>query len=117
MARAGIVALAVATVVALRLGAVLPDVRNQHGLTDDAARAARVHVEGAEALVRGDLLELLGLLVGSETGFLLPAISAPAHALAGSTRSLDVEIAISLAFTSLLFVLLGLAARCVGRSS
>jgi hypothetical protein len=117
MARAGIVALAVATVVALRLGAVLPDVRHRHALTDDGARTARVHVDAVEALRRADLLELAGLLVGSETGFLLPAISAPAHALAGLAQARDVELGISLAFTALLFVVLGLAARCVGRSA
>ena len=115
MARAGIVGLAVATVLAVRVSAVLDDVPNRHALTDDASRTARSDAAGA--LVRGDVLELVGLLFGSETGFLLPAISAPAIALAGSAHALDVEVAISLVFTALLFVVLGLATRCVGRSA
>ncbi len=117
MVRAGIVGLAVATVVALRLGSVLPDVARRHAPTDDAAPSARLDVDAAAALLRGDLLEVAGLLVGSETASLLPAISAPAHALAGSAQALDVELAITLAFTALLFVVLGLATRCVGRSA
>src|SRR6516162_2276693 len=117
MARAGIVGLAVATVVALRLAAVLPDVPNRHALTGEAARRAMLDVDAAEALLGGDLLELVGHLVGSDRGTLLLLVAAPAHAVAGPAHALGVELGISLVFTALLFLVLGLAARCVGAST
>ena len=117
MARAGIVGLAVATVVALRLAAVLPDVPNRHALTGETARRAMLDVDAAEVLLGGDLLELVGHLVGSDTGTLLLLVAAPAHAAAGPAHALGVELGISLVFTALLFLVLGLAARCVGAST
>jgi len=117
MARAGIVGVALATVVALRLAAVLPDLAARQALTDEAVRTGRSGVDAARALARGDVVELVGLLVGSETGVLVPAISVPAHVAAGSAHAVDVQLGISLAFTALLLVVLGLAARCVGRTA
>ncbi|RPH68004.1 MAG: hypothetical protein EHM78_20325 [Myxococcaceae bacterium] len=117
IARAGIVGLAVATTVALRLTMVLPDVPNRHALTDDAARRVMLDVDAADALIGGDLLELAGSVVASETGSLLRLVSAPAHVLAGSAHALAVELGVSLGFTALLLLVLGLAARCVGRSA
>jgi hypothetical protein len=114
MARAGIVGLGVATAVALRLVAVLPEVPNRHALASDAARRAMVEVEAADALLAGDVLELPGFVAGPETGStLLLIVAAPAHALAGAAHTLGVELGISVAFTALLFLVLGLAARCV----
>jgi hypothetical protein len=118
MARAGIVGLAVATAVALRLAAVLPEVPNRHALAADAARHAMLDVEAADALLGGDLLGLAGLVAGPETqSTLLLLVSAPAQAVAGPVHALGVELGVSLAFTALLFLVLGLAARCVAPSA
>ena len=114
MARTGIVGLGVATAVALRLVAVLPEVPNRHALANDAARQAMLDVEAADALRGGDVLELPGFVAGQETGStLLLLVAAPAHVLAGEAHALGVELGISVAFTALLFLVLGLAARCV----
>ena len=118
IARAGIVGLALATAVALRLVTVLADVPNRHALTGEAARRAMLDVDAADALLGGDLPGLAGLLLGSETGSsLLLLLAAPVHALAGADHALGVELALSLAFTALLFLVLGLAARCVAPSA
>jgi len=114
MARSGIVGLGVATAVAFRLVAVLPEVPNRHALASDAARRAMLDVEAADALLGGDVLELAALVAGPETGStLLLVAAAPAHALTGEANALGVEIGISVVFTALLFLVLGLAARCV----
>ncbi len=114
MARTGIVGLGVATAVALRLVAVLPEVPNRHALASDAARRAMLEVEAADALLGGEVLELPALVAGPETGSsLLLLVAAPAHALAGQAHALGVELGISVAFTALLFLVLGLAARCI----
>jgi len=114
MARTGIVGLGVATAVALRLVAVLPEVPNRHALAKDAARQAMLEVEAADALLGGDVLEVPGLVAGPETGSTLRLlVAAPAHALAGEAHALGVELGISVAFTALLFLVLGVAARCV----
>ena len=114
MARTGILGLGLATAVALRLVAVLPEVPNRHALASDAARRAMVEVEAADALLGGDVLELPAFVAGPETGStLLLLVAAPAHALAGEAHALGVELGISVAFTALLFLVLGLAARCV----
>ena len=114
MARTGIVGLGVATAVVLRLVAVLPEVPNRHALANEAARQAMLDVEAADALRGGDVLELPGFAAGQETGStLLLLVAAPAHVLAGEAHALGVELGISVAFTALLFLVLGLAARCV----
>ncbi|MGZ3445890.1 MAG: hypothetical protein ACXWLG_10545, partial [Myxococcaceae bacterium] len=114
MARTGIVGLGVAAAVALRLVTVLPEVPNRHALAKDAATQAMLEVEAADALLGGDVLELPGLVAGQETGSTLRLlVAAPAHALAGEAHALGVELGISGAFTALLFLVLGVAARSV----
>ena len=114
MARTGIVGLGLATAVALRLVTVLPEVPNRHALASDAAQRAMAEVEAADALLGGDVLELPGFVAGQEPGStLLLLVAAPAHALAGKAHALGVQLGISVAFTALLFLVLGLAARCV----
>ena len=118
MARAGIVGLALATAVALRVVAVLPEVPNRHALTGEAAGQAMLDVDAADALLGGDLPGLAGLVLGSESGSrLLLLLTAPAHAVAGKDQALGVELGVSLAFAALLLLVLGLAARCVGLST
>jgi hypothetical protein len=114
MARTGIVGLGLATAVALRLVTVLPEVPNRHALASDAAQRAMAEVEAADALLEGDVLELPSFVAGQEPGStLLLLVAAPAHALAGKAHALGVQLGISVAFTALLFLVLGLAARCV----
>jgi len=118
MARAPIVGLAVATAVALRLASVLPVVPNRHALTDDAARRVIVDVDAADALRGGELFGFVSFVAGSETWpSLRLLVAAPGHALAGPGQALGVELGVSLAFTALLFLILGLAGRCVAPSA
>lgn len=118
IARAGILGLAVATAVALRLAVVLPEVSNRHALIDDAAHRVIVDVDAADVLRGGDLFGLASLVAGLETWPTLRLmLAAPAHVFAGPGQALGVELGISLAFTALLFLMLGFAARCVAPSA
>jgi hypothetical protein len=112
------VGLAVATAVALRLAAVVPEVPNRHALIDDAARRVLVDIDAADSLRGGELFELLHLVAGSEPSSTVRVlVAAPVHALAGPGHAFGVELGVSLAFTALLFLVLGLAARCVAPST
>jgi len=97
-----------------RLASTLPEIANRHALGWDSARRAMLDVEAADALRAGDLGRYVLYLAGPETWPTLRlSVAAPAHALAGPTRALAVEHALSLVLTAALFLGLGLAARCV----
>jgi hypothetical protein len=118
LARAGILGLAVATAVALRLASVVPEVPNRHALIDDATRRVLLDIDAADSLRGGELFELLHRVVGCEPSSTVRAlVAAPVHALAGPGHALGVELGVSLAFTALLFLVLGLAARCIAAST
>jgi hypothetical protein len=108
-------ALAVAVGIAVRLASVLPEVPNRHAFTYDAARRAMVDVDAADALRTGKPGDFLFYVGGPEAWPTLRLIvAAPAHAAAGPVKALAVEHSVSLVLTALLFLVLGLAALCVG---
>jgi hypothetical protein len=102
--------------VAFRLALVLPEVPNRHALTYDAARRAMVNVDAADALRRLDLARVLWDVAGPEQWPTLRLLfAAPAHAVAGPSRALGVELGVSLAFVALLVLVLALSAAALAR--
>jgi hypothetical protein len=100
-----------ALVVCLVLAAALPQVENRHALTYDASRRAMLDVDAADALRELDLGRLLWDVAGPEQWPTLRLlVAAPAHALAGPARALEVELGVSIAFVGLLVFALALSA-------
>jgi hypothetical protein len=102
----------------VRLAAVLPAVPNRHALTYDAARRAMVNMDAADALRRVDIARLAWDVAGPEqwpTARLL--LAAPAHALAGPGRALQVELGVSVALVGLLVLALALSSAVLASTS
>ena len=110
----GLLGLAAGVLVSLWLAEVLPEVPNRHAFTYDSSRRALVDVDAADALRRQDLGRLLWDVAGPEQWPTLRLlVAAPAHALAGPARALEVELGVSVAFVGLLVLALALSATAL----
>jgi hypothetical protein len=106
-----------AILVCVGLTAALPSIENRHALSYDASRRALVDVDAADALLRTDLGRLLWDVAGPEQWPTLRLlVAAPAHALAGPARALEVELGVSVAFVGLLVLGLALSATVLAGS-